>query len=170
MNRVNSNQINQQRCNTTPAMQCCINVQQLRSNNWSFSFQSQLSSSLWPPYGIGQATIFLPCGFFLLLLSFYLFLSSTCPNKARIDNRKKKLAKQQYLLHMSLQYGELRPTNGWDPFVSLGHPGKFQWVSHLGSVTARHLVVGISQTLRRWTEGATDIRQGGHHVGHRPTF
>ena len=112
MNRVNSNQINQQRCNTTPAMQCCINVQQLRSNNWSFSFQSQLSSSLWPPYGIGQATIFLPCGFFLLLLSFYLFLSSTCPNKARIDNRKKKLAKQQYLLHMSLQYGELRPTNG----------------------------------------------------------
>jgi len=32
------------------------------------------------------------------------------------------------------------------------------------------LVVGISQTLRRWTEGATYIRQGGHHVGHWPTF
>jgi len=31
------------------------------------------------------------------------------------------------------------------------------------------LVVGISQTLRRWTEGATYIRQGGHHVGHWPT-
>jgi len=29
-----------------------------------------------------------------------------------------------------------------------------------------HLVVGVSQTLRRWTEGATYIRQGGHHVGH----
>jgi len=25
---------------------------------------------LWPPYGIGQAIIFLPCGFFLLLFFF----------------------------------------------------------------------------------------------------
>ena len=24
--------------------------------------------------------------------------------------------------------------------------------------------------LRRWTEGATCMRQGGHHVGHWPTF
>jgi len=32
--------------------------------------------------------------------------------KARIDNRKKNLVKQQYLFHMSLQYSELRPTNG----------------------------------------------------------
>jgi len=31
-------------------------------------------------------------------------------------------------------------------------------------------VLGVSQTLRRWTEGATYIRQGDHHVGHRPTF
>jgi len=30
--------------------------------------------------------------------------------------------------------------------------------------------VGISQTLRRSAESATYIRQGGHHVGHRPTF
>jgi len=28
-------------------------------------------------------------------------------------------------------------------------------------------VVGVSQTLRRWAEGATYIRQGGHHVVHR---
>jgi len=27
-----------------------------------------------------------------------------------------------------------------------------------------------SQTLQRWTEGATYIWQGGHHVGHWPTF
>jgi len=32
------------------------------------------------------------------------------------------------------------------------------------------IAVGVSQTLRRWTEGATCIRQGGHHVGHWPTF
>ena len=39
---------------------------------------------------------------------------------------------------MSSQYGELRPTYCWDRFTSLGHPCKFQWVSRLGSVTARH--------------------------------
>ena len=32
------------------------------------------------------------------------------------------------------------------------------------------LVVGVSQTLRRLTEGATYLRQGNHHVGHWPTF
>jgi len=31
---------------------------------------------------------------------------------------------------------------------------------------ARHLVVGISQTLRRWTDGTTYVRQGDHYVGH----
>jgi len=35
----------------------------------------------------------------------YIFATKAC-----IDNRK-KLVKWQYLLHMSLQYGELRPTN-----------------------------------------------------------
>jgi len=38
-------------------------------------------------------------------LSSYIFTT-----KARIDNRK-KLVKQQYLLQMSLQYGEPQPTN-----------------------------------------------------------
>jgi len=36
--------------------------------------------------------------------------------KACIDNRKKQLVKEQYLLHTSWQYGELRPLmaeNGW---------------------------------------------------------
>jgi len=33
----------------------------------------------------------------------------------------KKRVKQQYLLHMSLQYGALRPSGDGDPFVSLGH-------------------------------------------------
>ena len=82
----------------------------------------------------------------------------------------KKLVKLQYVLHMSSQYGELRSTSGWDRLTSLGYPSKFQLVSRLGSVTARHLVVGVSQTLRRWTEGAIYIRQGDHQVGHWPTF
>ena len=82
----------------------------------------------------------------------------------------KKLVKQQYVFQMSPQSGELRPTSSWDLLASLRHPCKFQQVSRLGSFTARHLVVGVSQTLRRWTEGATYTRQGDHHVGHWPTF
>jgi len=50
----------------------------------------------------------------------------------------KKLVKHQYLSHVPSQYGELRPTSGWDLLTSLGHPCKFQRVSRLGSVTARH--------------------------------
>jgi len=53
----------------------------------------------------------------------------------------KKLVKQQYLLQMSLQYGELRPTNGCDRLAGLGHPIIFQRVS-LGSVTAQQLSSG----------------------------
>jgi len=48
----------------------------------------------------------------------------------------KKVVKQQYLFHKSPQYGELRPTSGWDSFGSSGHPGKFQRASRLGFVTA----------------------------------
>jgi len=83
-----------------------------------------------------------------------------------------KHIKQQYLLHMFPQYGELRPISGWDRLASLGHPCKFQRVSRLGTTALLHgtPVLGVSQTLRRWTEGATYIRQGGHHVGHWPTF
>ena len=49
---------------------------------------------------------------------------------------EKKLSKTQYLLHMSPQYGELRPNSGWDRFVSLGHTSKCQRVSRLAFVTA----------------------------------
>jgi len=80
----------------------------------------------------------------------------------------KKLVKQQYILHLSSQYGELRPTSGWDLLASLGHPTTFQWVSRHGSVTARHSIVVVSQTLRRWTEGTTYIRQGGITLGIGP--
>ena len=151
------------------------------------------------------------------------------------------MVEQQYLIQMSPEYGELRPTSGWHRLVSLGHPCKFQRVSRLGfvtattsftggrpnfarcsavswaatlcvhfwellppdgisprakftlrpsvalsyigSVTARH----SSQTLRRGTRnGIMELSQrapmkvcdlfyktfaeGGHHVGHRPTF
>ena len=73
-----------------------------------------------------------PFGHHPTTLSDYIFATKAC-----IDNRK-KLAKQQYVLQMSPQYGERRPTSGWDRFVSLGHPCKFQRGSRLGSATARH--------------------------------
>ena len=48
---------------------------------------------------------------------------------------------------MSSQYGELRPTNGWDRLASLGHPRKYQQVSYLGMVTATTSLTEINQTL-----------------------
>ena len=89
--------------------------------------------------------------------------------KAHIDNREKAV-KQQYLPQMSLQYGALQPTSSWDRFVSLGTPGNFNGFRVLAALLHGTLVVGVSQTLRRWTEGAIYIRQGGHHVVHWPTF
>ena len=74
-------------------------------------------------------------------LSGYIFAT-----KAGIDNRK-KLVKQKYLLHMSSQYGELWPTRGWDHFVSLGHPSKFQQVSRLGFITA---VTSLNEANQTW--------------------
>ena len=72
-----------------------------------------------------------PSGHYCTTLWGYIFAT-----KARIDNRK-KLIRQQYLPHMSSQYGERRLTSGWDRFSCLGHPSEFQRVSRLGSVTAR---------------------------------
>ena len=82
--------------------------------------------------------------------------------KACIDNRK-KLVKQQYLPYVSPQYGELRPTSGW------GTPGNFSGFRVLAALLHGTVVVA-SAKLWRWTECATYIRQGGHHVGHWPTF
>jgi len=59
-----------------------------------------------------KVAIWAPC----TTLSGYIFAT-----KARVDNREKHV-KQQYVLQMSPQYGELRPTSGWDRFTSWGHP------------------------------------------------
>jgi len=49
-------------------------------------------------------------------------------------------------------------------------PTTFNRFRVLAALLHGSLVVGVSQTLWRWTEGATYIRQSGHHVGHWPTF
>jgi len=51
-----------------------------------------------------------------------------------------------------------------------GTPANFNGFRVLLALLHDTLVVGVSQTLWRWTEGATYIRQGGHHVGHWPKF
>jgi len=90
---------------------------------------------------------------------------------ARITNRK-KLVKQQYL-PTSPQYGELGPLAVEIGSLVWGTPMNVNgFVSHLGSVTVQYssTAVGVSQTLRCWTQGTTYIRQGDHHVGHWLTF
>jgi len=47
-----------------------------------------------------------------------------------------------------------------------GIPANFNGFRILAALLHGTLVVGVSQTLWRWTEGATYIQQGGHHVGH----
>jgi len=56
--------------------------------------------------------------------------------------QSEKLVKQQYLLHMSLEYGELWRTNSCYRLLSLGHPCKFQRVWRLRIVTPRHSSIG----------------------------
>jgi len=60
-----------------------------------------------------------------------------------------KNVKQQYLSHMSSQYGELRPTSGWDRFISLWHPSKFQRFSCLGFITAATSLNGSQPNFGR---------------------
>jgi len=49
-------------------------------------------------------------------------------------------------------------------------PANFNGFHVLAVLLHGTVVVGVSQALQRWTEGATYFWQGGHHVGHWPTF
>ena len=51
-----------------------------------------------------------------------------------------------------------------------GTPGNFNGFHVLVALLHGTLVVGVSQTLGRSTEGATYVRQGDHQVGHWPPF
>jgi len=75
-------------------------------------------------------------------LSGYIFTT-----KARIDSRK-KVVKQQYLLQMSPQDGELHPTSSWDRSGSLGTPVNFNRFRVLAALLHSTPVVGVSRTLR----------------------
>jgi len=51
-----------------------------------------------------------------------------------------------------------------------GTPANFNGFHILAVLLHSTPVLGISQTLRHWTEGASYVWQGGHHAGHWPTF
>jgi len=66
--------------------------------------------------------------------------------KACIDNQKKPV-KQQYLFHMSPQYCELRPTNGWDSWWVWGTLANFNGFRVLASLLHRLRSMELNQTL-----------------------
>jgi len=68
-----------------------------------------------------------------------------------------------------VNFGLLTAEIGSGVWGTLANFNGFRVLAALGLLHVT-LVVGVSQTLRRWTEGATYIRQCGHHVGHWPTF
>ena len=85
-----------------------------------------------------------PSGHHRTTLSGCVFAKMIC-----IYNRK-KLVKQQYLLHTFSQYDELRPTNCLDwSGSSFGHPSKFQRVSRLTFVTAAMSLTGGQPSFAR---------------------
>jgi len=78
----------------------------------------------------------------------------------------KKLVKQQYLLQMSLynmvNFGPLTAEIDWRVWST---PSYFNGYRVLAALVHGSQVVGVSQTLRRWTEGVTY----GRHSAGRPS-
>ena len=180
---------------------------------------------LWPPCGVGQAIIFLSCGF-LLYLSSSSFFSSPIPSGrtldvyhtstpgvalVRISNTRLKCAAcgslemqdarnrpkftiaqlcwaissqlwhiltigKKNLLNSSISSTCPHNMVNFAPLMAeiccwvWGTLSNFNGFCVLTALLHGTLVVGVSQTLRHWTEGATYVQQGGHHVGHWPTF
>jgi len=105
-----------------------------------------------------------PSGHHRTTLSSYIFAI-----KARIDNRKKMLNSNisPTCPHSMMNFSPLTAEIRWRVWST---PWNFNGFRVLAALLHGTLVVGVSQTLRRWTVGATYIRKGGHHVGHWPTF
>jgi len=98
-------------------------------------------------------------------LSGYIFGTKAC-----IDNRKKNLLNSNTSSTCPANmanFGLLTAEICWRVW---GTPANFNGFRVLAALLHDTLAVAVSQTLRHWTEGAIYIRQGGHHVGHWPTF
>ena len=72
-------------------------------------------------------------------------LSAVCSQLRHVSTVRKKLVKQQYLLHMSAQYGELRLTS----VCQFGAPQQISTVAHLAFVTVATLLTGGQPNFAR---------------------
>jgi len=66
-----------------------------------------------------------------------------------------------------VDFGPLAAEMCWQ---DLGTPANFNGFRVLAAWLHGTRLLGVSQSLRRWTEGATYIRQGGNHLEHWTTF
>jgi len=82
----------------------------------------------------------------------------------------KKLVKQQCLPRCPWNLSNFGPLTAEIGSRVWGTPAHFNGFRVLAALLHDTPVKGFSQNLWRGTEGATYIRQGGHHVGHWPTF
>ena len=129
------------------------------------------SRFLWPPYVIGQA-IYIFVLLFVLVSFFLLFLSS--PNFSR-RNWMSTILHTWCGLSANLRCRSetccagLAASTGRKKSSKNRNQGAIAQLCRAISSQLRHIST-IGKTLRRWTEGATYIQQGGHHVGHWPTF
>ena len=102
-----------------------------------------------------------PSGHHHTTLSGYVFAT-----KARIDNllsRNMSSTCPHNMVNFGLLAAQINS-------VVWGTPANFNGFRVLAALLHGILVVGVSRTLRRWTEGATYVQQGDHHVGHWPPF
>jgi len=83
-----------------------------------------------------------PSGHHHTTLSGYIFAT-----KARINNQKKKLVKQQCLPHRSSLSGELRPTGSWDLLAHLGTAANFNGFHVLGALCTAEVEHGKFNSL-----------------------
>jgi len=93
----------------------------------------------------------------------YIFTTKAC-----IDNREKTLLNSNVsptCPHNMLNFGPLAGEICWRVW---GTPANFNGFRILAVLLHGTLVVGVSQTLRRWTEGATYIWQGSITLGIGP--
>ena len=120
----------------------CSSVSRFRS---STAVWNVLHVARWK-YGTQIVAENSPSGHYRTTLFGCVFATKAC---TCIDNQK-KVVKQQYLLQMSAQYGELRPTNGWDLFTSLGHSSKFQGVLRFAFITAATSLTGGQPNFARY--------------------
>jgi len=107
-----------------------------------------------------------PSGHHHTTLSSYIFATirhvSTIGKKNLLSGNTFSM-RSHNMVNFGLLTAEIHP-------VVWGTPANFNLFRVLAALLHGTTVLGVIQTLRRWTEGATYFPQGGRHVGHWPTY